>query len=203
LPFADKAEPESSLRFLIQHRFLGGMRMLARLGYEESIRDLQRRGVLSGRGVVPPLPPRRPVREDPSGWGLEFERTSLEDCVIEGLSLPRTYFCRAGIYRVSFRNTDLSESTLCWCDFIDVDFTEASLRGSDLRCSIFERVRFAGADLREADLRRSSYLECDFTDAWLEGAILLMQQEPALSLTADQRRTIAWTTDRGVEPGGG
>jgi hypothetical protein len=177
--------------------------MPPRLGYEESIRALQRRGVLRLGSAVPPLPPRRPDREEPAGWGLEFERCSVKDAVLDDLSLPRTYFCRAGVEQVSFRNTDLSESTLCWCDFTDVDFTEASLRGSDLRCSLFERVRFAGADLREADLRRSGYVDCDFTDARLDGAILLMQEAPALPLSAAQRRTIAWTTDMGAEPGGG
>ena len=183
--------------------------MPARLGYEESIRDLQRRKVWGCGGVVPPLPPRRPIREDPAGWGLEFERARLQDCAVENLSLPRTYFCRAGVERVSFRNTDLSESTLCWCDFTDVDFTGASLRASDLRCSIFERVRFTQAELRGADLRRSDYLRCDFTGALMDGAILLLRQANehgnalVFSLSEEQRRSISWTTDEGVEPGGG
>ena len=59
------------------------------------------------------------------------------------LTIPRTFFGRSEIAHTSFANSDLSESTLCWNDFVDVDFTNACLAGADLRASNYERVRFA------------------------------------------------------------
>ena len=72
---------------------------------------------------------------------------------------------------VSFGRTDLSESTMNWNDFIEVDFTGASLARADLRC-MFSRVRFVEADLRGADLRWTTFQNCDFAGAEMAGARL-------------------------------
>ncbi len=68
------------------------------------------------------------------------------------LTLPRTYFGRSQIGPVSFENTDISESTLCWNDFSDVDFTDADLSQCDMRASQFTGVTFVRTNLRYADL---------------------------------------------------
>ena len=81
---------------------------------------------------------------------------------------------------MSFRNTDLSESTLCWNDFADVDFTDADLRAADLRDSIFQGCTFVGADLRGAKLARA--------------------QASQLALSPEQQAVVVWNDD---EPDGG
>src|ERR1051325_2666882 len=114
--------------------------------------------------TLPELPARAP-RYDDEELGVGFFRTRLADARLEGLALPRTFFGRSEIRGVSFRGSDLSQSTACWNDFIDVDFGEADLSEADLRASIFQRVSFRGAVLRGADLRRTSYTGCTFSDA--------------------------------------
>ena len=126
----------------------------ARLSYEESCRLLHRLGCLDE--PVPPLPARRPRHDDEEPLGVSFFRTFLGEVDLENLTLPRTFFGRSEVGPMSFRNTDLSESTLCWCDLNGVDFTDCDLSESDLRASRFNNVKFARAALRNADLRHST-----------------------------------------------
>ena len=134
---------------------------------------------------------------------MSFFWTELADARLEGLTLPRTFFGRSEIRGVSFRGSDLSQSTACWNDFIDVDFSEADLSELDLRASIFQRVGFRGAILRGADLRRTSFTGCTFADANMTGAKLTRSLLWFFRLSSTQRRSIDWQTDSGPEPEGG
>src|SRR5579871_3872310 len=105
--------------------------MPTRLSYEDSCRLLQPLEVIE-QGKIPPLPG-RPPRHDDKILGVSFFRTSLSDVRLENLTLPRTFFGRSEIRNISFKNTDLSETTANWNDFITVDFSIADLSRSDLR----------------------------------------------------------------------
>lgn len=183
---------------------------VARLSYEESCRLLQRLGYShSGtNGEIPPMPNRRPQCDDEAPFGVSFFRTFVgqdieqgdEDAShrdLENLTLPRTYFGKSNIQRVSFKNTNLSESTLCWNDFTEVNFTNADLSGCDLRASIYEAVDFVGANLSNSDLRRSSFEACDFTDANMRGAKLTHEQLDEIDLSQQQRQEIDWQDSDG------
>lgn len=174
----------------------------AKRGYEESCHELQTQGLLDP-GPVAPMPARRPNCDDEEPLGVSFFRTRLADASLENLTIPRTFFGRSEIIRVSFRGTDLSESTLCWNDFIGVDFSESNLSGSDLRAAVFENVKFIRADLHRTDLRRSSYKDCDFTDADMRGAKLTKAQASELRLSSSQEQQVDWQAGDGDEPGGG
>jgi BTB/POZ domain-containing protein KCTD9 len=171
-----------------------------RITYEESCRKLQKLGVLAAN-EFPPLPVAMPNYDD-EVLGVSFFRRLVGDDSLDNLTLPRTYFGRSEIRGTSFKNSDLSESRLCWNDFIDVDFTEANLSNSDLRASIYERVRFTRANLENADLRRATFQECDFTDANLHGARLSKDAAVLESLTSVQRRELDYQPE-GEEPPGG
>ena len=172
-----------------------------RLSYDESCRHLQPRHL--ELGPIPPLPDRMP-RADDEVLGVSFFRTLLEGADdLTNLTLPRTFFGRSEISKTSFRNTDLTESNLCWNDFKDVDFTEASLARSDLRASLFTRVRFSSADLSNADMRQSTFEYCVFTEATMAGTVLTPAQGKRLALSSKQRAEVAWTGDEGPEPPGG
>jgi uncharacterized protein YjbI with pentapeptide repeats len=148
--------------------------------------------------------PERMPRYDDEELGVSFFRTFVgEHDDLSNLTLPRTFFGRSEINDVLFRNTDLSESCLCWNDFIDVDFSDAVLARSDLRASNFTRVKFIRTDLRDADLRRSFFEDCTFEGALLDRAILSYTQAEQLQLTETQRQVIAFTKDEGPEPDGG
>lgn len=198
----------------------------ARISYEESCRLLKRLGCLPGGsydGAIPPLPPRRPQFDDDLSHGVRFFRTwvgsgrpfglqpsgpedeggGIGEHDLENLTLPRTFFGRSEISRVSFQNTELSESTLCWNDFIEVNFTDADLSGCDLRASTYTRIPFVRVNLRDADLRHSTFEECDFTDADLRGAKLIHAQGEILPLSAEQKQVIDWQESEGEEPPGG
>src|SRR5262245_28646747 len=111
-----------------------------RLGYDDSIRRLQELGFL-GADEHPPMPNQVPQPEDEEPLGLSFFRTFVgENADLSNLSIPRTLFGRSEISSASFRNTDLSESNLCWNDFINVDFTEAIMARADFRASTYRRV---------------------------------------------------------------
>lgn len=174
-----------------------------RANYEDSCRFLQTHGYLDG-GELPPLPDHLPQYDDPEPLGVNFFRTMVTDEVpLDNLTLPRTFFGRSEVNKASFRNADLSESNLCWNDFLGVDFTGAILAKADMRSSQFVDVTFTAADLRGADMRRSSFERCTFDGAVLDGAILTKDQARMLSLTAEQRQLIDWRSDPGGEPGGG
>jgi len=171
-----------------------------RRSYEESCWELQRLGWLKS-GSIPPLPARPPCYDDPEPLGVEFFRTRVSDDKFENLTLPRTFFGRSEIRDMSFRGTDLSESTLCWNDFIAVDFSDCDLSNGDLRASLFEKVNFSGANISRADLRRSEFKKCDFSGADLRGAKLTRSQR--LPLSPSQEREVDWQRSDGEEPGGG
>ena len=191
----------------------------ARLSYEESCKFLQRHHHLRA-GAVLTMPDGRP--DIYRGGGVRFFRTWIgvgrpfglapsrpEDDVevaehaLANLTLPRTFFGKAEISSISFQNTDLSESTLCWNDFIEVNFTDADLSGADLRASIFRRVAFVRTNLRNTDLPRSNFKECDFTAADMAGAKLTRKRGEGIHLSDEQRKVIDWQESDGDEPLGG
>jgi BTB/POZ domain-containing protein KCTD9 len=174
--------------------------MPERKPYAESCRVLRSHNLLDG-DKTPPLSERAP-RYDDEQLSVHFFRTSLVDARLDGLTLPRTFFGRSEIRNVSFRGTDLSESTANWNDFVDVDFGSADLSRADLRASIFERVNFRGAVLREADLRRSTFHACAFADADMSGARLTRAVSWFFRLSRAQRAVIDWQSP-GPEPDGG
>jgi uncharacterized protein YjbI with pentapeptide repeats len=180
---------------------------IPRRSYEESCRLLQRLGYSDAgtEGMIPPVPNHRPQYDDETPLGVSFFRTRVgaDEHDLENLTLPRTFFGKSEVGPVSFRNTDLSESTLCWNDFNEVDFTDADLSGCDLRASIFSQVDFVRANLRNADLRRSSFEACDFTDAEMRGAKLTQEQGEQIDLSEEQRQEIDWQEIDGDEPPGG
>jgi BTB/POZ domain-containing protein KCTD9 len=174
-----------------------------RLNYEASCERLRELGLL-GADDLAPLPKRRPHPDDDAPLGVNFFRVVIDEPLdLSRLSLPRTFFGRSEIRDVSFEETDLHESTLCWTDFMDVSFKGALLFNADLRASNFERVSFEGADLRGADLRQSSFESCLFDAALMEGAVLTSAQLIALTLSSGQRAEIIHAQDEGPEPPGG
>lgn len=173
-----------------------------RLDYEASGKRLQQLGLLAA-GDIPAMPDKMP-RYDDEVLGVEFFRTLVGDGAdLANLTLPRSYFGRSEISNVTFRNTDLSESSMCWNDFKSVDFSLAVLARCDLRASAFIGVRFVSTRLERADLRRSTFENCDFDNAGMSKAVLTRRQGRELGLSSAQRAEIAWTDDDGPEPDGG
>ena len=175
--------------------------MPKRLSYEDSCRALQQQQIIE-TGDVLPLPERSP-RYDDEARGVEFFRTMLADAKIEHMTLPRTFFGRSEIRAVSFKNTDLSESTANWNDFIDVNFDEADLSRSDFRACLFERVRFKHANLTGTDFRYCGFKDCDFSGADLTDAKFTTKAGAALQFSPEQKQVIDWQAEDGEEPEGG
>jgi BTB/POZ domain-containing protein KCTD9 len=91
--------------------------MAARLPYDLSCARLRELGLLAHDDRAP-MPERLPRHDDEEPLGFNLFRTRLSDALdLSDLSLPRTFFGRSEINQVSFRNTDLRESNLCWNDF--------------------------------------------------------------------------------------
>jgi BTB/POZ domain-containing protein KCTD9 len=177
--------------------------MVSRLPYDLSCARLRELGLLDGDSR-PPVPERLPRHDDNEPLGFRIFRTRLADGLdLSDLTLPRTFFGRSEINRVSFRNCDLRESNLCWNDFLGTDFMGADLAGSDMRSSLFREVVFVTANLTGADLRRSSFINCDFKDATVKGVLLTRWQVDATCLAEAQRQDIDWRDENGPEPGGG
>jgi uncharacterized protein YjbI with pentapeptide repeats len=153
----------------------------------------------------PLIPGRMPSDDDGEPLGLSYHKTDLTDADRGGLTMPRTFFGRSGFTRVRFADSDLTESRMCWNDFVECDFGQAVLAGCDLRASIFRRCRFAGADLCRADLRRTTFEDCDFAGADLGAALVGAESGCRLrdSLTREQRADLEWVEDEGPEPPGG
>jgi uncharacterized protein YjbI with pentapeptide repeats len=173
--------------------------MMKRFSYLESCLQLQALSLLDG-GQPPRMRDRMPRYDDGEPWGVSFFRTKVTDDSLANLTLPRTYFGRSEISRVSFRNTDFTESSLCWNDFVDVDFSATTLAQCDLRSSQFDRVKFIGADLRVADMRRSWFNACIFDDAIMDGAVLTRAQASRMAISETQRAAIDWRDEDGPEP---
>ena len=170
-----------------------------RLSYEESCEKFKPDHI----SETPPILDRMPSYDDEE-LGLSFFKTFVGDGDdFSNLTIPRTYFGRCEISDVSFQNTDLSQSCLCWNDFVDVDFSRADLGGADLRGSIFREVKFNSANLEDADLRHSTFENCNFNGANLSNAILSRSQKKSLSLTTQQKKAIDWRWRTGPVPDGG
>jgi hypothetical protein len=139
--------------------------------------------------------------------GFSFFRTTLEREDYSLCTLPRTFFGRSGFEEVNFRDTDLSESRMCWNDFTNCDFTKADLSGCDMRASVFDGCKFTGAILRGADLRMSSFAGCSFKRADLTRAAMdrgaAAKSHAKKHLSKAQIKTITWHDDPGDEPEGG
>jgi BTB/POZ domain-containing protein KCTD9 len=177
--------------------------MTARLSYELSCGRLRELRLLAHDDQAP-MPKRLPRYDDEEPLGVNVFRTRLAgDFDLSDLSLPRTFFGRSEINSISFRNSDLHESNLCWNDFIEVDFTGADLRRSDMRSSLFKGVRFMIANLDAADLRRSTFIDCVFEGAVMRGTALTPPQGETMPLSEAQRREIDWRDEDGPKPDGG
>jgi BTB/POZ domain-containing protein KCTD9 len=176
--------------------------MAIRLSYDLSCARSRQLGLLDADGH-PYMPDRLPQHDDVAPLGVSIFRTRLDDAVdLSNLTLPRTFFGRSEINRVSFRNCDLHESNLCWNDFNGTDFTGADLAGSDMRSSLFQKVLFVTTNLSGADLRRSSFSDCNFEQAAMKGALLTQKQAAAMRLSRGQEGEIDWQDENGPEPGG-
>lgn len=177
--------------------------MPARLSYDLSCARLCDLGLLA-LNERPLIPKRLPRHDDEAPLGFSVFRARLDDPLdLSDLSLPRTFFGRCEINRVSFRNTDLHESNLCWNDFRGTNFTDACLARSDMRSSFFRHVVFVNANLDGADLRGSSFIHCNFEGATMRGVALTRQQCPTIRLSEAQRLAVDWHEDSGPEPDGG
>lgn len=143
-----------------------------------------------GRAFVPA---RMPNYDDREPLDFSFFRCLHTDADLSNLSLPRTFFGRSSLERLDFHNTDLSESRMCWNDFLDCDFRHADLTGCDMRASIFTNCTFTGALLRRAEMRGARFAACVFTDADMAGAKLTYFQRLTLRLSPEQKANIEWS----------
>ena len=171
-----------------------------RKSYEDSCRQMVEQGYFE---TPPPMPEKMPQYDDDGELGVSFFRTGVDGADFSGLTLPRTFFGRSEIARTSFQNSDLSESCLCWNDFIDVDFSGSDLSNADLRASVYERASFAGAKLDGVDMRLSNFTDCRFDGASMRGVVLTNNQKAEVSLSVAQAAEIYWADENGPEPGGG
>ena len=146
---------------------------------------------------------RMPRFDDEEPFGVHFFRMIVDSSLdARNLTLPRTFISRCELSDVAFTGSDLSESSLCWNDFLGVDFSDAALSRCDMRASIFHGVKFLRADLTGADLRHSSFEDCDFDAAIMNGTKLSHEQLDGLMLSDVQRDQLA-IIDAGDEPPGG
>jgi len=183
-----------------------------RLSLEKTWQKLEEAGdemprTESGKPFVPESMP----NYDDEVLGVEFFRTEVEDADYSFLTLPRTFFGRSELKKVNYQNSDLSESRMCWNDFIECDFSNADLSKCDMRSPNFENCNFSGANLKEADLRCAGMTNCNFTGA----DVTDVQALPAhhlyhrnvgsieALLTDEQCVSIDWTDDAGEEAPGG
>lgn len=172
---------------------------------EETWKKLSREGygIPAGRGGTPKLIDHHAGTErkkDPVD--IAFFRTRWEDADLSDLTLPRRYINRSGFERVSFRNTDLNQSFLCWNDFIECDFTDADLTCCDMRASVFRDCKFVRCKLVGADVRWSGFEDCDFTDADVTGMRIGVDSESP-DLAEEQRQEADYCKDDGPEPKAG
>src|SRR5262249_8870680 len=136
----------------------------ARRTLEETWRHLRKEGVDLPRRR-PFVPDRMPSHDADPPFGVSFFKAPREGAACSGLTMPRTFFGRSTFARVSFRGSDLTESRMCWNDFVDCDFAVADLSGCDMRATRFKGCNFEGAVLRGADLRGLLWEDSVFTGA--------------------------------------
>ena len=174
---------------------------MRRLSYEDSCRALQKLQLLEP-GEIPALPGERP-RDDDEVRGVGFFRVMVAEAKLEHLTLPRTFISRSEFRDCSFKDTDLSGSTVNWNDFIEVNFTGADLSGVDFRACVFNGARFRKAVLAGADFRYCGFTACDFTEADLTDVKITQKVGRSLRLTVEQQSVVDWQADDGEEPEGG
>ena len=174
---------------------------MSRLTYEQSCKLLEEYGVVNP-GQVPPMPQAIPKHDD-EVLGVNFFRTGIENARLENLTIPKTFFGRSELREVSFADSDLSESNLCWNDFISVSFRACLLSRSDLRASIYEKCDFTNCDVSGSDLRRASFKSCIFEGTIFNGALLPERLKTECGFSVDQIAKVRWTQDEGGEPEGG
>jgi uncharacterized protein YjbI with pentapeptide repeats len=179
-----------------------------RKSLEETWRILEGKGAKMPRKPdgTPHLSTGMPSVGDSEVVNITFFRTMWQDADLSQLTLPRIFFGRSGFERVSFRDTELTDSRMCWNDFTRCDFTGADLRRCDMRASVFDSCIFRDADLSGADLRRSTFDSCIFEGANMNDAIVYKKSAvenliPLLS--KDQRAAIRWVHEQSTEPPGG
>jgi uncharacterized protein YjbI with pentapeptide repeats len=129
-----------------------------------------------------------------------------DDGDFSNLTLPRRFMNRTTFRRMSFVNTDLNQSFMCWNDFIECDFTDADLTCCDMRESIFRNCKFVRCRLIGADLQRSSFAGCDFTGADLTGARVDDCTTDTLEVSEEQDAWLEYTDNFdgiGPRPKGG
>jgi len=173
---------------------------LERLSYPESYRRAKNTFELFGNPK--PEISARP-RHDDDDPGPSILRYRLVDCDLSHLTLYGLFIGRSELRKVTFRDTDMHLSTFCWNDFVECDFTEANLQGSDLRSSIFTSCIFRNTNLEGCDLRHSTFEKCVFQESKMSGAILTHGQRPTLKLSRDQRKGVRWKFLSGALPEGG
>lgn len=174
---------------------------MPRLSYEDSCRALQKSGLLAP-GQIPPVRYERPRHNDTEP-GVSLFRSLVAEVKLERLTLPRTFISRSEFRACSFKDTDLSGSTVNWNDFIGVKFTGADLSGVDFRACVFNGVKFAKANLAGADFRYCGFTKCDFSGAELADAKFTQKTGRSLRLSPEQLAVIDWQSEDGEEPEGG
>ena len=170
--------------------------------FDETISALKQIGLVED-DQSPRLPETMPHYDDEDPCGFSIFRMGIEDIDLSDLDMRRTFFSKSEIVKCNFKNTDLSESNLCWNDFIQVDFSGADLSNSDLRASIYDKVNFSGCDLSGSDLRQSDFDNCDFSTAIMKNAKLTQASGAAMPLSQEQKDEIDWQDTEGDEPSGG
>ncbi len=176
--------------------------MLDRLTCAASCERLQKLGFIDGSEL--PMPSRMPRHDDLEPLGVSFFKSSLNDELdMSNLTLPRTFFGRSDLSKVSIKNTNSSESNLCWNEFVAIDFGLSDLSLCDGRSSNFYTVTFSNSDLTRTDLRHSRFKHCVFYGAIMDGTILTRTQAVRLSLSNEQRSTIDWRWFSDPVPDGG
>jgi uncharacterized protein YjbI with pentapeptide repeats len=177
----------------------------SRRSLDETWRFLEEDGVEMPRDEngQPSVPAVMPSHDDVARLGFSYFRCGLFDADLSDVTLPRSFFGRSSFERVNFRNTDLSESRMCWNDFIQCDFSGANLAGCDMRASIFKDCKFGDARLSNADLRQSSFEGCDLTGAQMDGAKLTHAQWRVMIFSDVQEKAIDWHLRDGEIPPGG
>jgi uncharacterized protein YjbI with pentapeptide repeats len=178
---------------------------MKRLSWSQTWRQLERDGFDLGDRTPTgrPFHPRKMPSFDDKRRGFGFFKEGLEDGDMSNLSLSRLFVGRSRFKEVDFSNSDLSESRLCWNDFVNCRFQHAILKGCDGRASIWKKCDFRDADLSRCDWRHSRFVKCRFESALCEGMRLTRDQNGHLELDEQQLAQVHWCEDAGDEPEGG
>jgi len=138
----------------------------------------------------PKLPTKRPQAGKPGFGSIELYKNGWEDADMSGLTIPRCFFARSLLKQVTFHNTDLNESWLCWNNFEYCNFSEARLARCDMRCSYWLNCCFDGTDLTGADLRGSDFVNCTFEGTVFKDTLVLPGDKLIAALSEGQKTGI-------------